>query len=98
MAVYKKTISYEIEDIYLWGCGACGQTYQTEEGAEECCKPEIDEVIGYRCPNCEKVSTSKKEILGCCSKEVLICVSCRKEVEADGECCPDLFHDKDVQK
>ena len=94
MAVYKQTVSYEVESLDLYECGRCGENYETEEGAEECCQPSVNEITVYRCPNCERTSTSKKEIINCCTKEILLCVSCKKEVQAGGECCPDLFIEK----
>lgn len=94
MAVFRQTTHHKIQAIDLYECGSFGEIHDSEEYADDCCRPTTYNTSGYRCLNCEEYYTKKKEALDCCTKEILLCVSCKKEVQADGECCPDLFIEK----
>lgn len=98
MGVFIQTVQHEIQAIDLYECGSCGNIHDCEDAAGECCRPVTYDTSGYRCLNCEKYYTKKKEALDCCTKEILLCTSCKKEVEADGRCCPDLFINKEVSE
>lgn len=37
----------------IWKCGECGEIHDDEDGARECCMPDIYEL--WQCPECKKV-------------------------------------------
>ncbi len=65
--------------VIKYDCGQCGERHDHEDGAIECCQPEIDTV--YICPICEKEHGSMKVAEQC--------VLAHADLEgADCEHCP----------
>jgi len=59
-----------------WQCGECHELHDTEDDAEDCCRPNITQV--YLCPKCGDACQYKDEAIECC--------------EEDGEKDPDEEH------
>ena len=65
--------------VIKYDCGQCGERHDHEDGAIECCQPEIDTV--YICPICDKEHDSMKVAEQC--------VLAHADLEgADCEHCP----------
>lgn len=37
----------------LYKCGSCGDIHDDEDGARECCQPEVEEM--FECPVCKTI-------------------------------------------
>ena len=60
----------------LWECGSCNEVHEDEDGARECCAPEVWECYG--CPECEKVHDEEHKALSCC-EELTRCPCCSRD-------------------
>jgi hypothetical protein len=47
-----------------WKCGECGWVHDSEDDANDCCRPIIIE--GWECPICRKFFEDDKEAIACC--------------------------------
>ena len=47
-----------------WKCHGCGEIYNNEDDAYECCLPEVSE--GYLCPECGDYFRKEADALDCC--------------------------------
>ena len=52
-------------------CGECGLVHDDEFFAEDCCKPDIEEVTIYICDKCKEEHDTKKEAFECCDQTKL---------------------------
>lgn len=62
----------------LWECGSCGEVYDDDDDAAQCCQPEVYKRWG--CPTCKKVHGHEKAALLCCNPEALTrCPACARD-------------------
>jgi len=90
----------------VWKCCECEEIHDDEDGAEDCCKPRIEEL--YRCDLCDEVHEGEDEAAECCGDSaedgsLINCPACRRDyrsneiaaqaVEVSGHCqtCNPLF-------
>ena len=61
----------------LYQCGACREIHDDEDGALECCRPEITEL--FECPICKKHHEDEDDALTCCGVDAVKCPSCYRD-------------------
>ncbi|TRO24866.1 hypothetical protein EQ826_15520 [Ectopseudomonas mendocina] len=66
----------ELNATPLWQCGKCREIHEDEDGARECCMPEIYEL--WQCPECKKVHDEEHEANACCEQPVR-CPGCSRD-------------------
>lgn len=75
--------------VIRYDCGQCGERHDREDGAIECCMPEVDTV--YICPICEtehsRMKAAEQCILGHADLE-----------GADSEYCPNCLRPAELAK
>lgn len=59
-----------------WGCGTCDEVYETETGADSCCRAKADMV--YLCAACNQAQDSEEDARECCADEVGKCLVCQR--------------------
>lgn len=64
----------------LYRCGECRDVHDDEDGARECCMPEIIEV--FACPDCGEIHADETEAAECCGTDTETCPSCRRDYGA----------------
>lgn len=93
----------------FYKCGRCFDTYEYEDGAIECCAPEVTEV--YQCPDCENLHDKRDLAEACCGAGTLSkCPRCSRDyipatmahhaIQIAGHCqtCNPFFtHDQQFQ-
>ena len=62
----------------LYRCSACGEVHEDEDYAEECCRPDVEEV--YACPACGAVHDVKSMAQECCEDlDMIMCPNCARD-------------------
>lgn len=65
----------------MWRCGECGDLYEWEFAARDCCQPEVLQV--YACPDCGECHEEMEKAVACCKPEdELTCFDYRRLEEA----------------
>jgi len=60
----------DVIEIEHFACGHCGNEYDSEAEAEDCCPSYVDTYDStYKCGNCKKEYDSEEEAEKCCSEE-----------------------------
>lgn len=62
MAAYSFAKKHVIEP--KWECDECGDLYESEDDAQECCQPTIREV--FVCPICTEHQYNERDAIDCC--------------------------------
>ncbi|WP_458717021.1 hypothetical protein [Pseudomonas gregormendelii] len=65
----------KIEELYR--CGECREIHDDEDGARECCMPEITTL--YVCPVCTAHHDDEDAAIVCCGIEGIHCPQCRRD-------------------
>lgn len=61
----------------LYRCGECKDIHEDEDGARECCMPEVHTI--YVCPVCAEHHDDDDKALTCCNVEGIRCPSCYRD-------------------
>ncbi|MDM9593592.1 hypothetical protein QU617_09740 [Pseudomonas guariconensis] len=61
----------------LYKCGSCGDIHDDEDGARECCQPEVEEM--FECPVCKTIHDGEDEARLCCESDSIKCPSCYRD-------------------
>lgn len=64
----------------LWRCGQCYEIHDDEDGARECCMPNITEMYG--CLECDVVHFSEEEAVDCCGIADIRCPTCSRDYKS----------------
>ena len=51
-----------------WRCCKCQTIYGDKWNAENCCLPDVEEIIMYVCDDCSREYETKKEAFDCCNQ------------------------------
>ena len=51
-----------------WCCGECGELYEEEDRAVDCCRPPPPYQV-YVCPECQDEHRTELQAIGCCATE-----------------------------
>ena len=65
----------QIKELYR--CGECREIHDDEDGARECCMPEVHTI--YVCPVCSSHQDEPDKALRCCNVEAIACPQCFRE-------------------
>lgn len=68
-------MNIKIKELYR--CGECREIHDDEDGARECCMPEVHTL--YVCPVCTENHDDADEALTCCNVEGIRCPSCYRD-------------------
>lgn len=57
-------------EVEVYACGSCGNEYENESDAEECC-PNYADAVGtrFKCPMCGDLHVDEKDAKDCCDDE-----------------------------
>ncbi|MNJ47592.1 hypothetical protein D3C77_427520 [compost metagenome] len=67
----------EIQIRTLYKCCRCSEVHDDEDGALECCQPEITEL--YECPVCKGIHDEEDAARTCCEIDSVKCPSCARD-------------------
>lgn len=91
----------DIQIKELYRCGQCREVHDDEDGARECCMPDVMTI--YVCPVCEERHDEHEDALKCCGIDAIKCPSCYRDhssvslgyqaIQISGHCstCNPLF-------
>lgn len=68
-------------------CGCCNEVHDYESSAEDCCRPEVNEV--WTCDLCSEAHSEKEDAVNCCVGKV-------KTRGADTVRCPSCYRDQEL--
>lgn len=68
-------------------CGSCNEVHQYESSAEDCCRPEVNEV--WTCDVCEEAHDEKEDAEKCCASKV-------KARGTETVRCPTCYRDQEL--
>lgn len=54
------------EEITGYECSACGDLWEDERDAEDCCNPHAEQIRVYKCSGCEELYREKEDADYCC--------------------------------
>lgn len=66
-------------------CGRCGDLYEYEDTALECCAPEAEEVTLWKCADCDAEYDTEDEARLCCWDGETVLMPTPVELEAAGQ-------------
>lgn len=61
----------------LYKCGSCDEVHDDEDGARECCQPDIYEL--YECPTCKSIHDNEDTAISCCGVHAVQCPFCLRD-------------------
>lgn len=64
-----KELGPAIREVEVFLCPSCGQEYNEEYEAAECCPPEIESEIRYECPDCKELHGDEDSAFNCCLQD-----------------------------
>ena len=56
----------EVQMIKGFQCNTCGQIYEEEDEAEDCCPNDVNKIDGWKCGECDEIYEDKEEAKECC--------------------------------
>jgi hypothetical protein len=68
-------LKIQIKELYR--CGECREIHDDEDGARECCMPDVYTI--YVCPVCDDIHDDPGSALACCSVDGINCPQCRRD-------------------
>lgn len=64
-----KGLAPEISEIDVYLCPECGEEYQDEDQAHQCCPRDIETATRYQCPECSQLHEDQDSAFMCCDEK-----------------------------